>query len=611
MKESRIATGIHNPMETTRIAACFAALFVIGSHIAGARAQTPQDRYTKHEVMIPMRDGIRLYTAVYVPKNRPGKHPILLERSGSGAGPSGPERYRKHRGSPKFDENGYIFVDQDVRGASRSEGVFVQDRPQLINPLKPHDIDESTDTYDTIDYLIKYVPGNNGRVGLWGISNRGFYAAVGAIHSHRALRAVSPQAPASDWFLGDDFHHNGALFLMDAALTGDKDPDTGGDAYRFYLEHGTLSALTKAYFKETDTLWNDLMEHSTYDEYWQARNLPHNMHDVHCAMMTVGGWFDAEDLWGALHTARATAAQNISIPSMLVMGPWDHGMWAGQTGNRLGDQDFGQLTSAFFQNEIEFPFFDAFLRGNGNLRLPAARVFETGANRWRTFRQWPPREAKQTNFYLLPGKTIGITPPTDADVYDEYVSDPTSPVPYQGGVIRKRTAEYMIDDQRFAANRKDVLTYQTAPLASDLTLAGPITADLYVSVTATDADFVVKIVDGFPDDARGKLAGYQMLVRAEVLRAKFRNSYSNPAPLTPLKTEHAAYEMPDIFHTFRKGHRLMVQIQSSWFPLVDRNPQQFMDIYKAKPEDFQMATIHIHRGALAASHLRVGVLSPE
>ena len=556
-----------------------------------------------------MRDGIRLYTAVYVPKNRQDKHPILLERTGSGAGPYGTDRYRHHRGSPKFVENGYIFADQDVRGAGHSEGVFVQDRPQLLNPLKPQDIDESTDAYDTINYLVKNVPDNNGRVGLWGISNRGFYAAAGAINSHPALRAASPQAPASDWFLGDDFHHNGALFLMDAARTGTKDPDTGEDAYRFYLAHGALSSLTQDYFKEEDYFWKDLMAHGTYDEYWQARNLPHNMRNVRCPVMTVGGWFDAEDLWGALHTAKAITAQNTGIPTMLVMGPWSHGSWAGPRGNRLGDQEFGQPTSSFFQNEIEFPFFDAFLRGNGKRRLPAAQVFETGANRWRTFSQWPPREAKPTNFYLLPRRTIGTMPPTDTDAADEYISDPANPVPYQGGVIRRRTDDYMIDDQRFAAERHDVLTYQTAPLDSGITLAGPITADLYVSTSTTDADFVVKIVDVFPDDAPGKLACYQMLVRAEVLRAKFRNSYSNPQPLTPLQTEHAVYEMPDLFHTFCKGHRLMVQIQSSWFPLVDRNPQRFMDIYTAKPEDFQKATIQIHRAAASASHLRVGVLS--
>ncbi len=447
-------------MKIMRLTLRLGVLFALVLRVAVAYAQAQQGSYTKYEYMIPMRDGIRLYTAVYVPKNRPGKHPILLERTGSGAGPYGPNRYRRHRGSPKFVENGYIFTDQDVRGQGHSQGVFVQDRPQLLNPLKPQDIDESTDAYDTIDYLVRNVPDNNGRVGLWGISNRGFYAAVGAINSHPALRAASPQAPASDWFLGDDFHHNGALFLMDAARSGPHDPDTGGDPYKFYLEHGALFALTNAYFKEADGLWRDLMEHGAYDEYWQARNLPHNMRNVHCAVMTVGGWFDAEDLWGALHTARATAAQNKNIPTMLVMGPWSHGMWADPTGDRLGDQDFGQPTSAFFQNKIEFPFFDAFLRGNGKRRLPAARVFETGANRWRTFPQWPPREAKPTDFYLLPGMTIGTTAPTDTD----------------------------------------------------------------------------------------------------------------------------------------------------WFPLVDRNPQQFMDIYTAKPEDFQTATIHIHRAAAATSHLRVGVL---
>jgi hypothetical protein len=324
--------------------------------------------------------------------------------------------------------------------------------------------------------------------------------------------------------------------------------------------------------------------------------------------MTVGGWFDAEDCWGALHTYKGTEAQNPRIFNTLVMGPWYHGMWSAPAGSKFGDMDWGQPTSTYYQDNIEFPFFDAFLRGNGRPKLPEAQVFETGANRWRTFPTWPPREAKQTAYYLQPGKGLSTSAPTSQTTADSYVSDPANPVPYQGGTIRNRTREYMIDDQRFAASRPDVLSYSTTPMDNDLTIAGPVQADLRFTCTGTDCDFVVKVIDVFPDDAPGKLAGYQMLVRAEVYRAKFRDSYQNPQPLTPGKVERLAYELPDVFHTFQKGHRMMVQVQSSWFPLVDRNPQQFLDIYTAKPEDYKPATIQILTSASNPSSIRVGVL---
>ncbi len=586
-----------------------------------AQPATPfKDRYTKSEYLIPMRDGTHLYTAVYVPKDKPGKHPILLERTPYGAGPYGLELYRGQRGSSRLQENGYIFAAQDVRGMGHSEGTFVNDRPELINPLKPHDVDESTDTYDTIEYLVHNVSDNNGRVGLWGISYPGFYAGVGAVNSHPALKAVSPQAPVSDWFIGDDFHHNGAFFLMDAvgfarfgqsraSKKSDRNIDVGGDPMTFYREHGALGELTETYFKDTDGIWKDLMAHGTYDEYWQSRSLPLHMRNVHCAVMVVGGWFDAEDCWGALHTYQGTKANNRGIAATLVMGPWYHGMWAGQKGDKFGDLDFGQPTATYFQDQIEFPFFDAYLRGEGR-RPSGAQVFDTGIYQWRTFPQWPPRGIRETAFYLLPDHGVGSAAPKGdaASAYDEYVSDPGDPVPYQGGKITRRTREYMVDDQRFATARPDVLTYRTPPLTQDITMAGPVEADLSVSTTGTDADFVVKLIDVFPDDAPGKLAGYQMLVRAEVMRAKFRDSYSNPAPMTPGKIERVRYALPDVFHTLRRGHRLMVQVQSSWFPLVDRNPQQFMNIYEAKTGDFQKATIHLYHGGTAASSIRVGVL---
>jgi uncharacterized protein len=602
------------------------ALLLLLACCTNANAQgptNPRDLFNKIEYMVPMRDGVKLYTAVYVPKNASGRHPILLERTPYGAGPYGPTQYRGVRGSRKFVENGYIFAWQDVRGRGNSEGVFVNDRPQLIHPLKPNDIDESTDTYDTVDYLVKNVPDSNGRVGLWGISYPGFYAGVGAINSHPALRAASPQAPVSDWFVGDDFHHHGAFFLMDAIGFGRFGEsravaqklslpriNTAGDAYKFYLEQGGLADITEKYFVGTDGLWPDLVRHGTYDEYWQARSLPRNMKNVRCAVMTVGGWFDAEDCWGALNLYKGTEANNPRAKNTLVMGPWYHGMWAGSQGQRFGDMDWGQPTSTYYQDNIEFPFFDTHLRGDGKQKRPEAEVFQTGANVWRTFSSWPPKERRVASFYLLPNRALDAKPVsgTATPEYDSYVSDPANPVPHQGGTIARRTREYMIDDQRFATARPDVISYRTEPLTSDLTLAGPITADLFITSTGTDADFVVKVIDVFPGDAPDKLAGYEMLVRGEVMRAKFRNSYSNPSPLTPGSVERVTFELPDVLHTFKKGHRLMVHVQSSWFPLVDRNPQQFMDIYKARSADFRKATIQVYHSSTYPSRLQVGVL---
>jgi putative CocE/NonD family hydrolase len=622
----RFTSHLAFPAGTKRWLLALLALVALLLRPCWAGAQSFRDLYTKIEYMIPARDGVKLYTSVYVPKNKPGKHPILLERTPYGAGPYGPYLYRGGvRGSQKMVENGYIFAFQDVRGLGRSEGVFVNDRPELIVSRKPDDIDESTDTYDAIDYLVKNVPDNNGRVGLWGISYPGFYAGVGAINSHPALKAASPQAPVSDWFVGDDFHHNGALFLMDAvsfARFGESKEvsehssmppvNSGGDPYGFYLREGALGDLTDKYFKETDGLWKYVMEHGTYDEYWQARSLPPHMQNVHCAVMVVGGWFDAEDCWGAINTYKATTMQNRNIPTLFVEGPWYHGMWAGGGGSTFGDMDWGQPTSQYYRDEIEFPFFDAYLRGDGRTRLTGARVFETGANRWRTFSQWPPRGLKETSITLAAGKRliIGTSAGVAGAAYDEYVSDPANPVPYQGGEIHGRTREYMLDDQRFAEKRPDVETYATEPLAQDITLAGPINADLFISTTGSDADFIVKVIDVFPDNAPGKLAGYEMLVRAEVMRSRFRNSYSNPAPLTPDKVERVSYALPDVFHTFKRGHRLMVQIQSSWFPLVDLNPQQYIDVNRARQGDFKKATIRIYHDGEHSSRLKAGVLPP-
>lgn len=575
--------------------------------------------YAKSEHMIPMRDGVKLFTAAYAPKDTSQKYPILLIRTPYSCAPYGPNAYRDSVGpSPLFAKERYIFVYQDVRGAWMSEGTYVNMRPQNDRKSKPTDIDESSDTYDTIDWLVMNVPNNNGRVGMWGISYPGFYTAVGTIDAHPALKAASPQAPIADWFIGDDFHHNGTLFLPHAfnffsgfgrprpkpTSTGSGERFNHGtpDGYKFFLEMGPLANADKKYFRGDVAYWNEMMEHPNYDAYWQARNtLPH-LKNIKPAVMTVGGWFDAEDLFGALNTYKSIEKQSPGAYNILVMGPWFHGGWSRSDGDALGNVRFGSKTGEFYRENIELPFFNYYLKDKGELKLPEAYVFETGSNKWKTYEQWPPASAQAQSLYLAANGKLSFTTPADSNAIDEYISDPARPVPFIDNIAIGMTREYMVDDQRFAARRPDVLVYQTEPLTEDITVAGPLTASLLVSTSGTDSDFVVKLIDVYADDAPDnqpnpsgmKMGGYQMLVRGEPMRARFRNSLEKPEAMTPNKAERIGYAMPDVNHTFMKGHRIMVQIQSSWFPLVDRNPQNFVNIYTAKESDFQKATQYVY-----------------
>ncbi|RYG46673.1 CocE/NonD family hydrolase, partial [bacterium] len=510
-----------------------------------------QTTYKKIEAMVPMRDGVKLYTAVYVPENKPGPFPILMERTPYSAGPYGPTSMKRgHRGSAKLQELGYAFAYQDVRGRYMSEGDFQNVRPQLKRGQKG--TDESTDTYDTVDWLVKNVAGNNGSVGLWGISYPGGYAALGAINSHPALKAASPQAPTADWFVGDDFHHNGALFLQDAygflrgfgqprpqpSPTGTEPAPPAGfsdaeGAYAFHLKTGALSNYNPLHLKGRVAFWNDMAAHGSYDDFWKSRSIPDKMKGVKCAVLTVGGWFDAEDLWGPLHTYAATEKQNRGTYNALVMGPWFHGMWAGRAGGgqTFGDLDFGSATSIYYQDEIEFPFFEKYLRGQ-DVKPPAEMTaFQTGANKWRTFEQWPPKGLRERSFFLADDKGLALEKGKDGG--DEYVNDPAAPTPYQADPkIKNRTREYMIDDQRFASARADVLAYTSPAFTAETTYAGSVDADLWVTTTGTDADFIVKVIDVWPSDSTEKspkgvsMAGYQQMVRVEVMRGKFRDSLS-------------------------------------------------------------------------------------
>jgi putative CocE/NonD family hydrolase len=498
----------------------------------------------------------------------------------------------------------------------------------------PQDIDESSDTWDTIEWLIKHVPNHNDRVGMWGISYPGFYTSCGMIDAHPALKAASPQAPVADWFIGDDWHHNGALFLPHVfnfmAAFGRPRPaptkkfvftfDHGTpDGYDFFLRLGPLAEANDRHFKNEVAFWDEVMRHGSYDDFWKARNLLPHLKNIRPAVMTVGGWFDAEDLYGTLETYKAVEATSAGITNVLVMGPWLHGGWARGDGESLGHVKFNDKTAAFYREKIELPFFEFHLKGKGDLPHPEAWVFETGKNEWQRHDAWPPKTAERRKMYLSAGSKFSTEPAAasdPADANDEYVSDPNRPVPFINKITTAMATEYMIDDQRFASRRPDVLVYQTDELAEDLRIAGPTEVELHVSTTGTDADFVVKLIDVYPDDYADpdpnptgvRMGGFQQLVRGDVMRGKFRASFENPQPFQPGEPATIRFVMPDSCHTFRSGHRLMVQVQSTWFPLVDRNPQTFVDIYHAREADFQKATQRVFRSAVRPSHVTLSVL---
>ncbi|HVF22866.1 MAG TPA: CocE/NonD family hydrolase [Pyrinomonadaceae bacterium] len=580
--------------------------------------------YTKTEQQLTMRDGVKLFTAIYAPKDTSQKYPIMLYRTPYSVAPYGPNAYRASLGpSDHFQREKFIFVYQDVRGRLMSEGEFVDVRPHKPKKTGSKDIDESTDTYDTIEWLVKNVPNNNGRVGMWGISYPGFYTSMGVIDAHPALKAASPQAPIADWFIGDDFHHNGALFLAHTfnffssfGLPRPK-PTTEGsrrrfehgtpDGYRFFLDLGPLPNANTKYLKNEIAFWNDILEHPNYDDFWQARNIRPHLRKIRPAVMTVGGWFDAEDLFGALATYKTIEETNPGARNTIVMGPWFHGGWARSDGDMLGSVSFGQKTSLTYRETIELPFFNCLLKDKCDRQLPEAMMFETGSNQWRTYDSWPPNNAEPREIFFDANGRLSRTPGS-ASAFEEYVSDPARPVPFINNIAIGMTREYMVDDQRFAATRPDVLIYQTPVLDRDVTLAGPIKATRYVSTTGTDSDFVVKLIDVFPNDAPERMAGYQMLVRGEPMRARFRNSFSKPEAIVSGQVTKVEFTLPDVNHAFRRGHRIMVHIQSSWFPLVDRNPQKFVDIYRATEADFQKATQRVYHGGSNASRLTVSVL---
>ena len=667
-------------MKNLRVFLSLIAIFVFCQ--SALRAQTPSPsptpppnplheyivaNYTKREISIPMRDGVKLFTSIYEPKDKSVKYPILMMRTPYNVRPYGDTIKNLLGPNQLYAREGYIFVYQDVRGRWMSEGQFEDVRPDIENRT-PKDIDESTDAYDTIDWLVKNVGNNNGRVGIYGISYPGFYASAGSIDSHPALKACSPQAPVSDWFRGDDMHHNGALFLAQnyhffssfgqprptptsenkylKPWTGRQTPDD----YDYFLDAGGLKELADNYEKSLGIrikFWDEMMAHPNYDQYWKDRNILPKLKNIKCATMTVGGWYDNEDLYGALRTYQAIEKQNPGIFNVLVVGPWDHGGWAGRAGDWLGTAYFGQKTGEYFRENLELPFFNHFLKDKGDIsQIKEVNLFDTGAHEWRAFNTYNPNGATETALYLTFGGRLSFEKPKSDDcvqitpterscsdpraAFDEYVSDPWNPVPYTQKITSNYPRDFMTEDQRFAATRPDVLVYQTEPLTEDITVAGDIKPQLFVSSSGTDSDFVVKLIDVFPDDYRypetgNKLAngqtervkppenfastvfqtgGYQMLLRGEPMPARFRNGFETPEPLKPNEATALSFVMPGVAHTFKKSHRIMVQIQSTWFPLVARNPQKFMANYKMGTNaDFQKATQRIYRGSANASSI--------
>ena len=581
----------------------------------------------KTEYTIPMRDGVKLFTSVYEPQSKTQEHPILLVRTPYSCAPYGtlmsPRMYKSYWIS--YLKDGYIIVMQDVRGCYMSEGKFVNVRPLKASVTDPG-IDESTDAYDSIDWLIKHLKSSNKKVGVFGISYPGFYATMTAACGHPALKAASPQAPVTDWFMGDDFHHLGAFALMDGfsffSSFGKPRPIPrpygrpgflikSPDNYAFYLRQGPL----KNYRQMMDSVefWNEVMSHPDYDDWWKQRDARRAAPRIKIPLLIVGGTLDAEDCFGAWNLFRACKSSlktGLSAPVRLIMGPWYHGGWSRGEGSFLGAVRFGAKTSQHYQQNIEKPFFDYYLKEKPIKTTPLTNhwIFFTGSNAWRQTTEWPPKASKPIQYRLS-------TLPFDSSRYslqgarDTYISDPEHPVPYADGIHLNRTREYMIDDQRFANRRSDVLSFKCAPLKDSVSWAGPLKAKLWIKTNCSDCDMVVKIIDVFPDDFKydsnyccgtkhdNPMGGYQMLVRAEIMRAKYRTSFSNPIPLKTDSVNLVEYELPDVAHTFLKGHSIMVQIQSSWFPLFDLNPQTFTNIYTCDETAFRPCTIQLlHEG---------------
>mgnify|MGYP001586154939 CR=1 FL=1 len=611
------------------------ALAIASSSVTQAQgAFDLKQQYVKQEYMIPMRDGIKLYTQVYSPKDQTQKYPILMTRTPYGIGNYGLDEFRSPLGpSAEFAKEGYIFVYQDSRGKFKSEGQFFHHPPYIPNKKSPKDVDESSDCYDTFDWLLKNHPNHNGRAGLWGISYGGYTTAQGMIDAHPALKAASPQAAPGDQFIGDDYHHYGAFRLMYAfswtsrsgrIRTGPTEeppkPFEYGtpDGYKFFLELGPISNVNKKHFKDQVPTWTEFVNHSNYDEYWQGKNVMKDMRNVTFPVLNVIGWFDDQDYYGPWGIYKSIEKLNPENKSTVVAGPWSHGGWGRSDGDQLGNIRFGSKTAEYFRNNVQLPFFNYYLKDKGDWKSPEAHMFLTGSNEWKSYDQWPPKGSKQRNLYLHPNGKLSFSPPgqTSENAYDSFVSDLSKPVPFTAEITTRQGPLWIVEDQRFVAGRPDVLVYQSDVLTEDVTIGGPIIASLFVSTTGTDADWIVKLIDVYPGDAPDnqpnpsniRMGDFQMMLAGEVFRSKYRKSFSKPEPVVPNEVTKIEFDLLDKHHTFLKRHRIMIQIQSTWFPLIDRNPQKFVNIFQAKESDYQKATHKVYRSAQYPTSVKLNVL---
>ena len=611
------------------------AMFLVIPQLHGQEGNYVVENYIKTEYQVEMRDGVRLYTIVYTPIDKSEKYPFLMQRTPYSIGPYGDRMRGRLSSNDLLEKDKYIFVFQDVRGKYMSEGEYVNMRPVLSSYKSKQDVDETTDTWDTVEWLINNIDNNNGEVGMYGTSYPGFYAVMGSINAHPAMVCTSPQAPISDWFLWDDMHHNGAFtlplcFNFFQSFGQDRpEPTTrraprlqypSADAYHFFLDLGPVKNINEKYLKGSIDFWNKFTEHPDYDAFWQSMStLPHLV-DISPAVLTVGGWYDGEDLSGALHTYKTIEENNPDAVNMLVIGPWTHGGWGYPDYNNPSRIPFKEKDKYFYQHEIEYPFFSHYLKGERNHKLPDAWVFETGSDEWRSYENWPPENAIEKQLWLDESGTLSWSAPEkEGEAFDEYISDPHKPVPYTAPFLSARSfynGQYLSEDQRFASTRTDVLVYTGEVMEEELTLTGPVEVELYVSTTGTDADWVVKLIDVFPDNAsqRGlnqreiEVGGYQMLVRGDIFRGKYRNSFEHPEPFQPSEVTRVKFVLPDVNHTFQKDHKIMVQVQSSWFPLFDRNPQTFTNIYLCGEEAFQKASHRVYRSTEHPTNLKIHVL---
>ncbi len=597
-----------------------AALALLATH-ATLRAQPKADaRFERTAALVPMRDGTKLFTTLHVPKD--AKNPaIILLRTPYGI--DGRTEKLLQNYFKELADDGYAFALQDIRGRFKSEGTFVMTRPAR-DPKDPKAVDEASDTHDTIDWLLKEVKGNNGRVGMLGVSYPGWLAAVAMLDPHPALKAVSPQASPSDMFLGDDFHHDGAFrlsygFEYVAMMETDKSNFSfkfdKHDTYEWYLKLGALSNVNRNHFKNKLPTWNDFVKHPNYDAFWKEQSLEPRLTKVTVPTLNVAGWYDQEDFRGPLRIYELLEKHDAKNQNFLVVGPWNHGGWASGKADKLGRIPFDSSTGPHFRKEIQAPFFAHYLKGEGKEPPPEARVFQTGSNKWETYSKWPPKDAAPRKLYFHAKGKLSFDPPTDNGA-DEYVSDPANPVPYRPRPVRPtypgpEWPEWMVQDQRFTHGRPDVLTYETEPLTEDVTVAGSMKVKLHGSTSGTDCDWIVRLIDVYPDDyaKQPDLSGYQLLIAGEPVRARFRKSLEKPEAVKPGAVEEYTIDLNWGHHRFRKGHKLMVQVSSTWFPVIDRNPQKFVpNIFEAEDADFQKATQKVHRGAKFPSHAILDVL---